>query len=198
MIRDYLQLWCFRYRMWCDRLWRWCVLCRDKLQPQSKPTLRDLQSKLNTNPVTSPSPILAFSSEPANLLNSQHNTEAPALCTGPDSTPQDEISLANITVPLEAIKPSENRTCICYGCLISFFLPPSFTHHHFSSAAQVACCLWRFSTNTACVSCCTLHVILLRLGPTFWWSSSPCCRPLPCPSPTSTFRLPSPRYTVPV
>ncbi|MCJ8729941.1 hypothetical protein PDJAM_G00112170 [Pangasius djambal] len=78
----------------------------DKLQPQSKPTLRDLQSKLNATPVASPSPILAFASEPANLLNSQHSTEAPALSIGPASTPQDELSLASVTVPLESIKPS--------------------------------------------------------------------------------------------
>ncbi|GAA6086525.1 ADP-ribosylation factor-binding protein GGA1 [Tachysurus ichikawai] len=74
----------------------------DKLQPQSKPTLRDLQSKSNTNP----SPILVYSSEPVNLLNSQHNSEAPALSIGPASTPQDEISLVNVTVALESIKPS--------------------------------------------------------------------------------------------
>ncbi|XP_060724681.1 ADP-ribosylation factor-binding protein GGA1 [Tachysurus vachellii] len=74
----------------------------DKLQPQSKPTLRDLQSKSNTNP----SSILVYSSEPGNLLNSQHNSEAPALSIGPASTPQDEISLVNVTVPLESIKPS--------------------------------------------------------------------------------------------
>ncbi|XP_060774908.1 ADP-ribosylation factor-binding protein GGA1 isoform X2 [Neoarius graeffei] len=78
----------------------------DKLQPQSKPTLRDLQSMSNTHPVASSSPVLAFSSEPANLQNSQHSSEAPALSIGPASTPQDEISLANITVPLESIKPS--------------------------------------------------------------------------------------------
>ncbi|KAK2857573.1 hypothetical protein Q7C36_005492 [Tachysurus vachellii] len=74
----------------------------DKLQPQSKPTLRDLQSKSNTNP----SSILVYSAEPGNLLNSQHNSEAPALSIGPASTPQDEISLVNVTVPLESIKPS--------------------------------------------------------------------------------------------
>ncbi|XP_026989368.2 ADP-ribosylation factor-binding protein GGA1 [Tachysurus fulvidraco] len=74
----------------------------DKLQPQSKPTLRDLQSKSNTNP----SPILVYSSEPGNILNSQHNSEAPALSIGPASTPQDEISLVNVTVALESIKPS--------------------------------------------------------------------------------------------
>uniref|UniRef100_A0A4W4FL67 Golgi-associated, gamma adaptin ear containing, ARF binding protein 1 n=1 Tax=Electrophorus electricus TaxID=8005 RepID=A0A4W4FL67_ELEEL len=42
----------------------------DKLQPQSKPTLRDLQTKSSTNPATSPSPVLAFPSESGSLLNS--------------------------------------------------------------------------------------------------------------------------------
>lgn len=179
------------------------MLCRDKLQPQSKPTLRDLQSKLNTNPVASPSPILAFSSEPANLLNSQHSNEALAPSTGPASTPQDEISLASITVPLESIKPSKKCACICFNFLLWImpFFSPSLVYSlslHFSSASQVACCLWRSSTSTACVSCCTLHASVLRLGPMFWWSSSPCCRPLPCLSLTSAFKPPSPRYIVSV
>uniref|UniRef100_A0A673JAQ7 ADP-ribosylation factor-binding protein GGA1-like n=1 Tax=Sinocyclocheilus rhinocerous TaxID=307959 RepID=A0A673JAQ7_9TELE len=76
-------------------------LNRDKLQSQSKPTLRDLQIKSGTNTATTPSPVLAFSSEPGTLLNSQ----LPAGIT-PASTPQDDLSLANVTVPLESIKPS--------------------------------------------------------------------------------------------
>ncbi|KAK7144553.1 hypothetical protein R3I94_010846 [Phoxinus phoxinus] len=73
----------------------------DKLQSQSKPTLRDLQIKSGNNSATTPSPVLAFSSEPGALLNSQ-------LTAGitPASTPQDDISLVNLTVPLESIKPS--------------------------------------------------------------------------------------------
>uniref|UniRef100_A0A4W4FLH3 Golgi-associated, gamma adaptin ear containing, ARF binding protein 1 n=1 Tax=Electrophorus electricus TaxID=8005 RepID=A0A4W4FLH3_ELEEL len=78
----------------------------DKLQPQSKPTLRDLQTKSSTNPATSPSPVLAFPSESGSLLNSQPSHETPALGVAPSSTPQDEISLASVTVPLESIKPS--------------------------------------------------------------------------------------------
>ncbi|KAI4899544.1 hypothetical protein NFI96_016155, partial [Prochilodus magdalenae] len=78
----------------------------DKLQPQSKPTLRDLQIKSNSNSATSPSPILAMSSEPGNLLNSQTSHEVPALGISPASAPQDEMSLLNVTVPLESIKPS--------------------------------------------------------------------------------------------
>uniref|UniRef100_A0A9J7X1N3 Golgi-associated, gamma adaptin ear containing, ARF binding protein 1 n=1 Tax=Cyprinus carpio carpio TaxID=630221 RepID=A0A9J7X1N3_CYPCA len=73
----------------------------DKLQSQSKPTLRDLQIKSGTNTATNPSPVLAFSSEPGTLLNSQ----LPA-CITPASTLQDDVSLANVTVPLESIKPS--------------------------------------------------------------------------------------------
>ncbi|XP_056315746.1 ADP-ribosylation factor-binding protein GGA1 [Danio aesculapii] len=63
----------------------------DKLQSQSKPTLRDLQIKSGNNAATSP--VLSFSSEPGSLLNSQ-------------LTPQDDVSLVKVTVPLESIKPS--------------------------------------------------------------------------------------------
>ncbi|XP_067228850.1 ADP-ribosylation factor-binding protein GGA1 isoform X1 [Chanodichthys erythropterus] len=73
----------------------------DKLQSQSKPTLRDLQIKSGNNSATTASPVLAYSAEPGALLNSQ-------LTAGitPASTPQDDISLVNLTVPLESIKPS--------------------------------------------------------------------------------------------
>ncbi|XP_016345582.1 ADP-ribosylation factor-binding protein GGA1-like [Sinocyclocheilus anshuiensis] len=73
----------------------------DKLQSQSKPTLRDLQIKSGTNTATTPSPVLTFSSEPGTLLNSQLPTDIT-----PASAPQDDISLVNVTVPLESIKPS--------------------------------------------------------------------------------------------
>uniref|UniRef100_A0A4W5MSH8 Golgi-associated, gamma adaptin ear containing, ARF binding protein 1 n=1 Tax=Hucho hucho TaxID=62062 RepID=A0A4W5MSH8_9TELE len=75
----------------------------DKLQPQSRPTLRDLQTKSSTNTTSTstPSPILAFPSEqPGSLLDS-----LPSL--GPSTpAPQNDISLANVIVPLESIKPS--------------------------------------------------------------------------------------------
>lgn len=151
--------------MWNDRKWCLHVLCRDKLQPQSKPTLRDLQSKTNANS----SPILAFSSEPANLLNSQHSNEAPALSICPASTPQDEISLANVTVPLESIKPSKKHACVCFNVMpwtVFFFFAYSLFFLS-SLASQVACYLWRSSTSTACVSFCTSHAITLRHDPTF-------------------------------
>ncbi|XP_026069744.1 ADP-ribosylation factor-binding protein GGA1 [Carassius auratus] len=73
----------------------------DKIQSQSKPTLRDLQIKSGTNTATTPSPVLSFSSEAGTLLNSQ----LPA-GINPASAPQDDISLVNVTVPLESIKPS--------------------------------------------------------------------------------------------
>ncbi|KAJ8387559.1 hypothetical protein AAFF_G00152550 [Aldrovandia affinis] len=75
----------------------------DKQLPQSKPTLRDLQHKSSTNasPSPSPSPIPAFTAEhPGALLNSEPSLGAPSLGT------LAEISLANVTVPLESIKPS--------------------------------------------------------------------------------------------
>uniref|UniRef100_A0A674D1U3 Golgi-associated, gamma adaptin ear containing, ARF binding protein 1 n=1 Tax=Salmo trutta TaxID=8032 RepID=A0A674D1U3_SALTR len=71
--------------------------------PQSRPTLRDLQTKSSTNTTSTstPSPVLAFPSEqPGSLLDS-----LPSLGP-PTPAPQNDISLANVTVPLESIKPS--------------------------------------------------------------------------------------------
>ncbi|KAI7807536.1 ADP-ribosylation factor-binding protein GGA1 [Triplophysa rosa] len=68
----------------------------DKFQPHTKPTLRDLQIKS----ATTPSPELTCSSEPGDLLNLQ-----PTAGVTTASTPQDDL-LANMTVPLETIKPS--------------------------------------------------------------------------------------------
>uniref|UniRef100_A0A3P8V5N4 Golgi associated, gamma adaptin ear containing, ARF binding protein 1 n=1 Tax=Cynoglossus semilaevis TaxID=244447 RepID=A0A3P8V5N4_CYNSE len=62
---------------------------------QSKPTLRDLQSKTSSH--ITPNPIPTFSSEPAApQLNSQ-----PGLGTAPT-----EVSLTDVFIPLESIKPS--------------------------------------------------------------------------------------------
>uniref|UniRef100_A0A3B5BAQ4 ADP-ribosylation factor-binding protein GGA1-like n=1 Tax=Stegastes partitus TaxID=144197 RepID=A0A3B5BAQ4_9TELE len=58
----------------------------DKLQPQSRVTLRDLQTKSTTNSKPAP-PSTATSSLPA-------------------ADPYENISLADVTVPLESIKPS--------------------------------------------------------------------------------------------
>uniref|UniRef100_A0A8C7PD93 ADP-ribosylation factor-binding protein GGA1 n=1 Tax=Oncorhynchus mykiss TaxID=8022 RepID=A0A8C7PD93_ONCMY len=73
----------------------------DKLQ--SRPTLRDLQTKSSTNTTSTstPSPVLAFPSEqPGSLLDSLPSPGPPT------PVPQNDISLANVTVPLESIKPS--------------------------------------------------------------------------------------------
>uniref|UniRef100_A0A4W5MA74 Golgi-associated, gamma adaptin ear containing, ARF binding protein 1 n=1 Tax=Hucho hucho TaxID=62062 RepID=A0A4W5MA74_9TELE len=73
----------------------------DKLQPQSRPTLRDLQTKSSTNTTSTSSPVLAFPSEqPGSLLDS-----LPSLVPSTPA-PQNDISLANVIVPLESIKPS--------------------------------------------------------------------------------------------
>ncbi|XP_023287394.1 ADP-ribosylation factor-binding protein GGA1 [Seriola lalandi dorsalis] len=74
---------------------------------QSKPTLRDLQSKSGAN--VSLNPIPTFTSEhPAPQLNSQPGLGATLLDMSPTHTeaPAAEISLTDVFVPLESIKPS--------------------------------------------------------------------------------------------
>uniref|UniRef100_A0A7N6FL18 Golgi associated, gamma adaptin ear containing, ARF binding protein 1 n=1 Tax=Anabas testudineus TaxID=64144 RepID=A0A7N6FL18_ANATE len=64
---------------------------------QSKPTLRDLQSKSGAN--TNPNPILAFASEhPASPLNSQPNLGATLLDMSPSHTepPSAEVTLTDV------------------------------------------------------------------------------------------------------
>uniref|UniRef100_A0AAY4ACQ5 Uncharacterized protein n=1 Tax=Denticeps clupeoides TaxID=299321 RepID=A0AAY4ACQ5_9TELE len=63
---------------------------QDKLQPQSRPTLRDLQTKSTSSPSPAFPPELA----------------APSLGPTTSHAPQNDISLANVNVPLESIKPS--------------------------------------------------------------------------------------------
>uniref|UniRef100_A0AAY4ACY1 Golgi associated, gamma adaptin ear containing, ARF binding protein 1 n=1 Tax=Denticeps clupeoides TaxID=299321 RepID=A0AAY4ACY1_9TELE len=63
----------------------------DKLQPQSRPTLRDLQTKSTSSPSPAFPPELA----------------APSLGPTTSHAPQNDISLANVNVPLESIKPSD-------------------------------------------------------------------------------------------
>lgn len=79
---------------------------RDK--QQSKPTLRDLQSKSGAS--VTPGPIPTFASEdPAPHLNSQPSLGATLLDMSPThtETAAAEVTLTDVFVPLESIKPSE-------------------------------------------------------------------------------------------
>uniref|UniRef100_A0A146P6L4 Golgi associated, gamma adaptin ear containing, ARF binding protein 1 n=1 Tax=Fundulus heteroclitus TaxID=8078 RepID=A0A146P6L4_FUNHE len=68
---------------------------------QSKPTLRDLQSKSGAN--SSTHPVVAFVSDhPAPSFTGTLLDQSPAHST----TPSPEVTLANVFVPLESIKPS--------------------------------------------------------------------------------------------
>ncbi|XP_039974096.1 ADP-ribosylation factor-binding protein GGA1-like [Xiphias gladius] len=73
---------------------------------QSKPTLRDLQSKSGAN--IAPNPIPAFASEHPAPLNSQPSLGATLLDMSPThkETPSAQITLTDVFVPLESIKPS--------------------------------------------------------------------------------------------
>uniref|UniRef100_A0A671UWG0 Golgi associated, gamma adaptin ear containing, ARF binding protein 1 n=1 Tax=Sparus aurata TaxID=8175 RepID=A0A671UWG0_SPAAU len=73
---------------------------------QSKPTLRDLQVKSGSN--VAPNPIPAFSTEPPAPLNSQPSLGATLLDMSPTQTesPSAEVTLTDVFVPLESIKPS--------------------------------------------------------------------------------------------
>uniref|UniRef100_A0A672IQ01 Golgi-associated, gamma adaptin ear containing, ARF binding protein 1 n=1 Tax=Salarias fasciatus TaxID=181472 RepID=A0A672IQ01_SALFA len=70
----------------------------DKLQPQSRVSLRDLQTKSTTGSVPAPPPASSSQSEqPDALLRS-----TPPLA----ADPYDAISLSDVAVPLDSIKPS--------------------------------------------------------------------------------------------
>uniref|UniRef100_A0A3Q1EDB4 Golgi associated, gamma adaptin ear containing, ARF binding protein 1 n=1 Tax=Acanthochromis polyacanthus TaxID=80966 RepID=A0A3Q1EDB4_9TELE len=74
---------------------------------QSKPTLRDLQSKSGGS--ITPNPIPAFAPEhPAPLPSSQPSPGATLLDTSPAHTesPPAEVTLTDVFVPIESIKPS--------------------------------------------------------------------------------------------
>ncbi|XP_008294589.1 ADP-ribosylation factor-binding protein GGA1 isoform X1 [Stegastes partitus] len=74
---------------------------------QSKPTLRDLQSKSGAN--ITPNPIPAFAPEhPAAVPSSQPGPGATLLDMPParPETPPAEVTLTDVFVPLESIKPS--------------------------------------------------------------------------------------------
>ena len=104
---------------------------RDKLQPQSRISLRDLQ-KSSTNsrptpnattnsagPATGPaSSLAAHSEQPDTLLLSNLTVTA--------ADPCDNISLADVTVPLESIKPSKQMKQWCAWCghtVAAVFIP---------------------------------------------------------------------------
>lgn len=86
---------------------------RDKLQPHSRVTLRELQ-KSNTKAVPAAN-ASTFSSMPlvAAAVSSQADLAGfPDLLSNPSLTavdPYDSISLADVTVPLESIKPSKHK-----------------------------------------------------------------------------------------
>ncbi|XP_028280000.1 ADP-ribosylation factor-binding protein GGA1-like [Parambassis ranga] len=81
----------------------------DKLQPQSKVSLRDLQSKSNCKATavssSAPAPPSGHAEQPDALLLSSLSLTVDK-GTLPAADHYDNISLADVTVPLEAIKPS--------------------------------------------------------------------------------------------
>ncbi|XP_068585146.1 ADP-ribosylation factor-binding protein GGA1-like [Cebidichthys violaceus] len=94
----------------------------DKLQPRSRVTLRDLQSQssgssrpapngttttISAGPAPAPGPTLAVHSEqPDTLLLSNLSLAAAEKGLLAATDPYDNISLSDVTVPLEAVKPS--------------------------------------------------------------------------------------------
>ncbi|KAM7393756.1 hypothetical protein PAMP_020605 [Pampus punctatissimus] len=81
----------------------------DKLQPQSRVTLRDLQTKSTTNSRPAPTATTTSSgptSEQPDALLSKPGLTAAEKHLIPAVDPHDIISLADVTVPLELIKPS--------------------------------------------------------------------------------------------
>lgn len=74
----------------------------DKLQTQSKVTLRDLQSMSNSTTFSVTGPA----SSTATLLDQPMNNSASDRPSIPAITPQQSISLSDVTVPLDTIRPS--------------------------------------------------------------------------------------------
>lgn len=101
-----------------------CALtCRDKLQPQSRVPLRDLQKSTSTSrpapaaaavtAATAPTSGLALHQQSDILSNLTFAPEKglfPAAAAAAAATdPHDSSSLADVTVPLEVISPSKRR-----------------------------------------------------------------------------------------
>lgn len=100
---------------------------RDKLQPQSRVSLRDLQksstnsrpapnattSSSNPSPAPAPAPAsgLALPTEQPDtlLLSNLSLTTAEKGSLAAAAEPYDSISLADVAVPLESIKPSKQK-----------------------------------------------------------------------------------------
>ncbi|KAG8015117.1 ADP-ribosylation factor-binding protein GGA1 [Nibea albiflora] len=83
----------------------------DKLQPQSRVTLRDLQkSSTNSKPpnTTTTSSGPGPAPGPASSLAVQSEQPDTLLLSNP-TDPYDKISLVDVTVPLESIKPSKHK-----------------------------------------------------------------------------------------
>lgn len=88
--------------------------CRDKLQPQSRVSLRDLQTKSSSNPKPG---LASATGSTSNVTTHLEQTSdlpvyAPSISTSerglsPAADPHDSTALSDITVPLEAIKPSK-------------------------------------------------------------------------------------------
>ncbi|KAM7418628.1 hypothetical protein PAMA_015977 [Pampus argenteus] len=84
----------------------------DKLQPQSRVTLRDLQTMSSTNSRLAPTATTTSSgptSEQPDALLSKPGLTAAEKHLFPAADPHDIISLADVTVPLELIKPSKHK-----------------------------------------------------------------------------------------
>lgn len=85
------------------------LFCFIRDKQQSKPTLRDLQNKSGSNVALNPIP--AFPSEP--FHNSQPAVGATLLdmsltpAEAPPPPPTPEVTLTDVFVPLESIKPSK-------------------------------------------------------------------------------------------
>lgn len=84
-----------------------CCGCRDKLQPPSRVTLRDLQ-KSNAKPAVT---VNTLPSAPTPVSSQANQPESPdiLLSTLTAADPYDSISLADVAVPLESIKPSKHE-----------------------------------------------------------------------------------------
>lgn len=95
--------------------------CRDKLQPQSRVPLRDLQAKSSSKPTPAATSTSTSSSATAPGASSViHSEQSDAVLLSnltltvtdkaslPTADTYDSISLADVTVPLEIIKPSKH------------------------------------------------------------------------------------------